>query len=50
MVRYCVVCGKKFVPKKDANLCCSECGWSQIDAIFAERDKFDLSTGKKKNK
>ena len=48
MTKYCVVCSKNFVPKKNANLCCSKCGWSQIDAIFSGQDKFDSASGKKK--
>jgi len=45
MAQFCVVCGSNFVPVKGANLCCSKCGWSQIDAIFREKDKYDPHTG-----
>ena len=46
--QYCVVCGKIFKAKKNANLCCSKCGWSQIDAIFSGKDKYDVTTGEVK--
>ena len=46
--KYCVVCGKVFIPKENANLCCSKCGWSQFDAIFSGRGKFNPQTGKEK--
>lgn len=50
MGKYCIVCGSQFFPKKNANLCCSACGWSQIDAILRGRDKYDMDTGKRKKK
>jgi len=46
-MKYCNVCGRKWVAKKDANLCCSKCGWSCVDAVFAGKDKYDSETGKK---
>jgi len=34
MGEICKVCRKEWIPKKDKNLCCENCGYSIIDCVF----------------